>query len=129
MSLFETPAEYLHNLQALTEAEAKKLWKQKIKEKWNYLCAYCGSSEEITLDHVISQFHGGQNISSNIVAACRKCNHDKGTEHWKYWYVCQDFYDEERFEKIEDWLQPAENPNAFSKRQYPKHKFTQSWHW
>ncbi|MBC7594115.1 MAG: HNH endonuclease [Kineosporiaceae bacterium] len=41
------------------------------------LCAYCGSGEKITPDHVIPLVHGGAHDITNIVPACRRCNCSK----------------------------------------------------
>ena len=46
-----------------------------------YLCMYCGaqfSDEHLTRDHVIPLSTGGQDVWSNVVAACRGCNTRKG---------------------------------------------------
>lgn len=40
-------------------------------------CAYCGSHAD-TIDHVVPKSRGGHHEWTNIVAACRKHNHDKG---------------------------------------------------
>lgn len=44
-------------------------------------CQYCGGVflfKELTMDHVLPQYHGGQKTWDNIVACCRKCNGKKG---------------------------------------------------
>lgn len=41
-------------------------------------CQYCGSSHELTFDHVIPRCHGGETTWDNIVAACSPCNFRKG---------------------------------------------------
>jgi hypothetical protein len=38
-------------------------------------------------DHVIPQWLGGQTTERNIVAACKKCNEDRGQMHNRSWYV------------------------------------------
>lgn len=40
-------------------------------------CAYCGSTERLTLDHVIPLARGGQHRVGNLVAACKPCNSRK----------------------------------------------------
>ena len=67
MEILSSPRQYLFNLQTLTSKDAKRLWRDKIKQKWDYKCAYCGSKENITLDHVLAQSKGGQDITKNIV--------------------------------------------------------------
>lgn len=45
-------------------------------------CAYCGSTEDLTIDHRIPISRGGTNWPSNLVPACRKCNKTKHTSLW-----------------------------------------------
>ena len=56
--------------------------KQKILDKTNGLCAYCGTGltlESMTVDHIISIFHGGENDLDNLVPACWDCNNLKAS--------------------------------------------------
>ncbi len=41
-------------------------------------CAYCGSPDDLTFDHLIPRRLGGKTSWENIVAACSKCNLRKG---------------------------------------------------
>jgi 5-methylcytosine-specific restriction endonuclease McrA len=116
MELLHSPSEYLFNLRTTSSSEAKRLWRKEIKEKWENQCAYCGSEENITLDHIIPQCKGGLDIKTNVVACCHSCNQSKGHEHWKLWYVQQDFYSEERLDKIEEWMKPDPPVNLFAYR-------------
>lgn len=40
------------------------------------LCAYCGEPAD-TVDHVVPRSRGGRHEWTNVVAACRRCNHRK----------------------------------------------------
>ena len=55
------------------------LTRENIYRRDNYECVYCGSSNQktLTLDHVIPQSKGGKDSWSNLVTACRPCNHEK----------------------------------------------------
>lgn len=41
-------------------------------------CQYCGSSHDLTFDHVIPRCKGGLTTWQNVVAACSPCNLRKG---------------------------------------------------
>ena len=86
--LLPTPDHYLQHLIAMTSPEAKRLWRRAIKEHFGNCCVYCGESyelHELTLDHVRPKSLGGEDLTSNLVPACHKCNQDKGSNHWLQW--------------------------------------------
>ena len=114
MGPLQSPEEYLFNLYATSQSEAKRLWRKQIKESWDHKCAYCGSEEDLTLDHVIPQSKGGLDITRNVVCCCKSCNQSKGHEHWKLWYVQQDFYCEDKFDIIEEWMKPPRPTNLYA---------------
>lgn len=43
-------------------------------------CQYCGSTRNLTIDHVIPKCKGGKNTYSNLVVACNSCNTKKGNK-------------------------------------------------
>lgn len=48
----------------------------------NFMCQYCGvrpHARELTMDHVMPRAKGGATRWGNVVAACRPCNHKKGS--------------------------------------------------
>lgn len=48
-------------------------------------CVYCGTTERLTIDHMIPLSRGGTDDIENIVPACRSCNskkHDKTAEEF-----------------------------------------------
>ena len=54
------------------------------RDAWQ--CVYCGSTEDLTLDHVIPQSRGGSDKAENLVTCCFSCNSSKGArtpEEWK----------------------------------------------
>ncbi len=96
---------YLYNLHTCSASEAKRMWKQSIKNQWDNRCAYCLSSEgELTLDHVIPQAKGGSNHTRNVICSCRECNASKGHEDWIIWYIQQPFFSETQRKKIDEWM-------------------------
>lgn len=56
-----------------------KLSKQEIFRRDQFKCQYCGKeSRDLTVDHVLPQHLGGEATWSNLVTACKSCNHKKG---------------------------------------------------
>ena len=54
------------------------LSRQNIFKRDNYQCQYCGTSHDLTIDHVVPKARGGKTTWSNLVTACRPCNTRKG---------------------------------------------------
>ena len=42
-----------------------------------YICQYCGSYKELTIDHVVPKAQGGTSCFDNCVASCKPCNNNK----------------------------------------------------
>lgn len=52
-----------------------------IYQRDKFTCQYCAQQfavKDLTLDHVNPKSKGGENDSTNLVAACKKCNNRKG---------------------------------------------------
>lgn len=45
-----------------------------------YKCVYCGSYQNLTIDHVIPISQGGKSTFENCVTACRHCNNKKNNK-------------------------------------------------
>lgn len=75
----ETPQSLMHNLLTFRSGDAKRMWRESIKARDGYRCQYCGSTDDLTIDHVIPQCKGGPTTASNCVTACRSCNQAKGS--------------------------------------------------
>jgi len=58
---------------------------QRVFEACGNRCVYCGSTEKLTLDHVIALSKGGAHAESNLVAACLSCNCSKGARPVAEW--------------------------------------------
>ena len=48
--------------------------RNRIYKRDNHQCVYCGSSRNLTLDHVLPKSRGGKNDWTNLVTSCFKCN-------------------------------------------------------
>jgi 5-methylcytosine-specific restriction endonuclease McrA len=56
--------------------------KQRIKEVFSrdeHVCRYCGSTDNLEIDHIIPLALGGSNDPDNLQILCKKCNRKK----WK----------------------------------------------
>jgi len=68
----------------LSTGNTERLWKvppvsrRAVLRRDHYTCQYCGSSKQLTLDHVLPKSRGGQHSWDNVVAACESCNQAKG---------------------------------------------------
>ena len=56
----------------------RKLTRLEVFHRDHYTCQYCGKeTRQLTLDHVIPRYRGGQHVWENIVSACTACNRRK----------------------------------------------------
>lgn len=49
-------------------------FKEKIFARDKYKCQYCGSTENLEIDHIIPLSKGGNNNENNLLTACHNCN-------------------------------------------------------
>ena len=56
------------------------LTKKNIMVRDDFKCVYCGSTIQLTIDHIVPVSRGGKTSFENCVTACRKCNHSKGCQ-------------------------------------------------
>lgn len=81
----EHPAEKAQQRHARRAREmgAPGTWKasewRALRQSLGDRCAYCGSTQLLTIDHVIPLVRGGSNAIDNLVVACRSCNSRKGS--------------------------------------------------
>lgn len=52
--------------------------KKMIQRHYDFQCVYCGSFNNLTVDHVLPVSRGGKNTWENLVCACYSCNIKKG---------------------------------------------------
>lgn len=53
--------------------------RSKVYERDGHTCVYCGSTESLTLDHIVPWSDGGPDTEANLQTLCRRCNARKGT--------------------------------------------------
>ncbi len=56
----------------------RKLSRFEVFNRDHYTCQYCGKeTRQLTLDHIIPRYRGGQHTWENVVSACVPCNRRK----------------------------------------------------
>ena len=56
----------------------RKLTRLEVFNRDRYTCQYCGKeTRQLTIDHVIPRYRGGQHTWENVVSACIACNRRK----------------------------------------------------
>ena len=56
----------------------RKLTRLEVFSRDQYTCQYCGrETRQLTLDHVIPRYRGGEHTWENVVSACIPCNRHK----------------------------------------------------
>lgn len=75
------------------------------KQYFDYKCAYCGKEvDNLTRDHFIALNNGGAYIKENIIPCCFSCNCSKQDKNFYEWYIGKEFYNKDRINKIEKYL-------------------------
>ncbi len=104
MGIAEDWSDLMFDLSCLSKQVAKRKFRKSIKYGWGGFCAYCRCNRATTLDHLKPKSKGGSSLRSNLIPACRQCNHDKGSQPWLVWFQQQSFYNETAKELIEEWI-------------------------
>lgn len=55
-----------------------ELSRQNVFKRDSYCCQYCGTTKNLTLDHVLPRSRKGRSSWTNLVTACKNCNARKG---------------------------------------------------
>jgi 5-methylcytosine-specific restriction endonuclease McrA len=96
------------------EQQGKGFTNQQWKEMMDFFdwkCAYSGivlTKENRTIDHIIALNQGGEHEIWNLVPMYGSYNFSKKDKDWLEWYQRQDYYTEERLDKIYEWIKYAE---------------------
>ncbi|MFC1898862.1 HNH endonuclease [Chloroflexota bacterium] len=62
----------------------RKLTRLEIFNRDNFTCQYCGKeTRQLTLDHVIPRYKGGEHTWENVVSACITCNRRKASKTYQ----------------------------------------------
>ena len=90
---------------------SKNQWLE-MMEFFDWRCAYSNeklSDKYRTIDHIIPLSKGGENEIWNCIPMHRSYNSSKFTNDMLEWYQQQEFYSEERLNKIYKWIEYAKN--------------------
>ena len=63
---------------------------EKVKFTYPQACCYCGTTETISIDHLLPRIKGGEDYSDNLVWACKSCNSSKGCRDLLEWFQIKD---------------------------------------
>lgn len=90
---------------------SKEQWLE-MMEFFDWKCAYSGeyiggNSEYRTIDHIIPLSKGGEHAIWNCVPMYANYNYSKQKKDMLDWYIKQNFYSEERLNKIYEWIEYA----------------------
>jgi len=67
--------EELRNRRALRRARTiRGSVRKDVMKRDDYTCQYCGSQDELVLDHIYPFSRGGSNEADNLQVLCRDCN-------------------------------------------------------
>lgn len=62
---------------AILNSQTFVILERELKALYASACAFCGSKDDITMDHIIPISRGGNHSIGNIQPLCRKCNSRK----------------------------------------------------
>jgi 5-methylcytosine-specific restriction endonuclease McrA len=56
----------------------RRLSRREVFVRDNYTCQYCGKeTRDLTIDHIVPRFLGGEHTWENLASACKACNQRK----------------------------------------------------
>src|SRR5690554_4453576 len=58
---------------------------EKIKLQTGQICNYCGSGNNLALDHILAKHFVQKDNAENLIYACRSCNSSKGKKDLMEW--------------------------------------------
>jgi 5-methylcytosine-specific restriction endonuclease McrA len=77
-------AENTHRRRALMKRSSPETAAH-IEQLFTEPCAYCGATENITIDHIVPLSRGGRHEPANLAPACVTCNCSKGAKLVDEW--------------------------------------------
>ena len=62
----------------MSQSSKTRRLKDKVFARDGYRCVYCGTAENLVIDHYLPTAAGGGNAIENLVTSCHSCNSQKG---------------------------------------------------
>lgn len=69
---------YEHRRYLASQYIRKSDIRKAVMESDNYKCNWCGSTDNLTIDHIKPVVKGGEDCLSNLQTLCKSCNSSKG---------------------------------------------------
>lgn len=79
------PHEYVAPNRLTTGRGRQNRHRQTVFTRDNHQCVYCGSPDQLTLDHIVPVSRGGSDDIENLVTCCHRCNSIKGARTPEEW--------------------------------------------
>lgn len=88
----------------LHKRDAKRAFRDYIFNAWRHRCAYCGTANATTLDHIKPRSRGGDTRTANLAPACPDCNRRKGSHEVFSWFRLQPQWTADREANLLLWI-------------------------
>ena len=75
---------YIGKVDGMNPIVAKEVF-----ERDNSTCRYCGTLDNLTIDHIIPLTKGGNNNANNLQTLCQNCDSKKGIQKTVDWKTFQ----------------------------------------
>ena len=110
MIIFNNNQKRRHKEKNQGDGISKEQWLE-MMDFFNWQCAYSNIKlrNNKSIDHIVALNNGGLNEIWNCVPMYKPYNSSKNTSDMLEWYQQQDFYSEERLQKIYEWQEYAYN--------------------
>lgn len=70
----------LRNYVKIPAVQRRRISRRAVMARDGFRCQYCGSTRQLTLDHVVPTSRGGHTTWENLVTSCAPCNVRKGSK-------------------------------------------------
>ena len=71
----------------------------------------------MTIDHVVPRSKGGTDFTKNVKSVVALIViREKRHEPWEEWFLKQEYFSEEKYQKIREWMEPDPPKDLFKYR-------------